>query len=334
MRIEPTQLSVVIQGPVVGGPDIPRAQRFTFRAVASVRRVLPDAHIILSTWEGSDVRDLEVDDLVISADPGPFILKNPGYPEYVNNVNRQIASTLAGLRATKREFAIKLRSDCELLHDGFLGHWDEFPQRSKDLRVFSSRIVCGELFTRDPRIISYLFHPADIFHFGKTKDLLRYWDVPPAPAEETLFWRDRIRTRLFGGTEGLEVRYVPEQYIWLGALRKAGHEFALGQCCEIPRHLIGASELSILNNFRIVDERSLGVVFPSGFLRHGAWKTYSRQEWKKLYELYCVRGNMEEIEARVQLVAHWASVRRRRWMYDRILFGLERLVFGNEAYLA
>lgn len=334
MRISPDQISVVIQGPVMGGSEIPQQQRYTYRAVESARRMLPGAQVILSTWQGSDTSNLNVDELVTSADPGPYVLKNPGYRDYLNNVNRQITSTLAGLRATTREFAIKLRSDCELLHDGLLNHWEEFPHRSGHLKVFSSRIVCGELFTRDPRIISYLFHPADIFQFGKTEDLVRLWDVPPAPAEETLHWREKIPTKLLGGAEGLEVRYVPEQYIWIATLRKAGHEFALGQCCETPRGLIAASELSILNNFCIVDERSLGVVFPSGFLRHGVWKTYSRQEWQKLYELYCVRGDKDEIAARVELVSKWASIRRRRWMLDRIFFGLDRLMFGNASYLA
>ena len=317
----------------MGGPEIPRQQRYTVRAVESVRRVLPGAQIILSTWQGSDTSDLDIDKLVTSADPGPYVLKNPGYPDYVNNVNRQITSTLAGLRAATRSFAIKLRSDCELLHDGLLNHWEEFPHRSANLKVFSSRIVCGELFTRDPRIISYLFHPADIFQFGRREDLMLFWDVPLAPAGETLHWRDKLQTKILGGTEGLEVRYVPEQYVWISALRKAGHEYELGQCCEIPRSLIAASELSILNNFRIVDERSLGMVFPSGFLRHGVWKTYSRQEWQKLYELYCVRSDKEGIEARVELVSKWASIRHRRWMLDRIFFGLDRLMFGNEAYL-
>ena len=334
VKISPAQISVVIQGPVLGGPELPRDQRFTVRAIASVRRVLPSAQIVLSTWEGSDTSGLEVDRLVTSPDPGGYVLKNPGYPDYVNNVNRQLASTLSGLRAADREFAIKLRTDCELLHDGFLNGWEDAPRRSDSLRVFESPVVCGELFTRDPRILSYLFHPADIFHFGRREDLLRFWDVPSAPAEETVAWRDRIKGRVLGGVDGLEVRYVPEQYLWISALRKAGHDFQLGQCCEIPRELIEPSELSILNNFRIVDERSLGVVFPSGFLRHGVWKTYSRQEALRLYELYCVRGDRAEIEARVELVAHWASVRRRRWMLDRFFFGIDKLVFGNEAYLA
>ena len=311
-------MSVIVQGPVIGGPEKAGHERLTWRALESVRRVFPGAQVILSTWSGSDLRKLEADTIVCSTDPGSIVCKRAGTEDYVNGVNRSIISTLAGLRAATRPYAVKLRSDCELIHDGMLAHLEAHSERCDEFRVFTDRIICGELFSRDPYITSFLFHPADVFHFGRTDDLLRLWDQPLAPAEDTERWHESGFNRPWVMTEGLPIRYVPAQYLWITALKKAGHDFSLRYCMELPHSLVGASELSLLNNFSLIDERSLGLAFPASFLRASTDATYSRRTWQKLHEMYCVRRDPRELAKRSRRVAARAVLRKLSYALARL----------------
>lgn len=80
------QLGVVISGPIIG--TMQDKSLFTREACASARTMLPNAEIILSTWENEDVSGLDYDVLVCNKDPGA----NEG------NVNRQICSRMGGVK--------------------------------------------------------------------------------------------------------------------------------------------------------------------------------------------------------------------------------------------
>ena len=115
-------ISVVIHGPVQATPDRGMETGITEKAITSIREHLPGAHIILSTWPGQPTESLDIDELVISDDPGANIIAYDfdGTPLTENN-NRQIVAVAAGLRKVKTPYAIKLRSDNYLLHSGFIG---------------------------------------------------------------------------------------------------------------------------------------------------------------------------------------------------------------------
>lgn len=62
LDIKPKDISVVVQGAI--------NKEITPRCLQSIRTLLPNAEIILSTWEGSDVDGLDYDKLVLNKDPG------------------------------------------------------------------------------------------------------------------------------------------------------------------------------------------------------------------------------------------------------------------------
>ena len=101
--IDPKDISVVVQGPVVGKPDWPPSKRLTERCLASIRRHLPGAEIILSTWAGSPVDGLDFDRLVECQDPGGVLLHEHKGRKIFFNCSRQIVSTREGLRAATRK---------------------------------------------------------------------------------------------------------------------------------------------------------------------------------------------------------------------------------------
>lgn len=167
MPIHPSQISVVIQGAV--GP-------ITRHTILSIRQFLPGAEIILSTWEQSDLGELQADRVVLSRDPGglPGIKKRLPEP---NNVNRQIVSTAAGLARATRPYAVKIRADAYLIHAGFL-NFD-----------VAERIAVCSFFTLDPTMFEHVpYHISDWFQFGPTALLQQYWDVPPMSVEDATWY--------------------------------------------------------------------------------------------------------------------------------------------------
>ncbi|TXJ44182.1 hypothetical protein EPJ70_08075 [Brachyspira aalborgi] len=58
--IDTKDISVVVQGAIDKG--------YTPLCLKSIRKYLPESEIILSTWEGSDVENLDYDVLVLNKD--------------------------------------------------------------------------------------------------------------------------------------------------------------------------------------------------------------------------------------------------------------------------
>lgn len=123
-------ISVIIQGKIHGLPGQSYDQRLTLQCIINVRRFIPEAEVILSTWEGSDTSDLPYDKLVLSPDPGgtPYWLSDPSF---LNNNNRQILSTLAGLKQASKKYAIKMRGDCKIIGTSFLKYMQDYPRSAK-----------------------------------------------------------------------------------------------------------------------------------------------------------------------------------------------------------
>jgi hypothetical protein len=105
MKVATRDVSFILQGP---------ATTTLAESVAHLRKLAPDSEIIVSTWVDADLpAGLEADRVVRSPDPGALPGIRANQPAG-NNANRQIASTAAGLSASTRPFAVKMRTDCSL----------------------------------------------------------------------------------------------------------------------------------------------------------------------------------------------------------------------------
>ena len=163
--IDPREVSFVVQGPVV--LDGPAATR---HVCASIRAFFPGAEIVLSTWQDAQILGLDVDTVTRSDDPGPL--------PWAGNVNRQLVSSLAGVRAAGRPYVVKLRTDTPFHSAALLDHWGRWPVRPDELRVFEERVLVPNIFMRRPTYLSPIpLHPTDWSYFGTRGDLLRLFDV-------------------------------------------------------------------------------------------------------------------------------------------------------------
>lgn len=179
MAINDQDITVVFQGPVVPGPA------GTAECLRRTRQVLPGSRYVLSTWRDSPVSGFDVDQVVVSEDPGslPGIKRRDGAAAS-NNVNRQILSTRQGLREAETRYAIKIRTDCALEQASFLRLYERFHEVSG-----RRRIVASSLFTIDPSMFEQLpYHVSDWFQFGDTGALRTYWSGPFMSPQDAIYY--------------------------------------------------------------------------------------------------------------------------------------------------
>lgn len=292
-------LCVVVQGPVIGKSRDSSATRVTQRGLASIRRHLPGAQIILSTWEGADVQGLDFDRLVLSPDPGPdTFVANPTISGYMN-VTRMIASTVAGLRETDRAYALKARSDLWVRHAGFLKYVGRFQARADTARVFSERILVPEFYSRNPDRSGrahWLFHPGDCFQCGRTEDMLTLWTgAGAAPIHEPF--------RMTLGSE---------QFVWVRCLSKFV-ELNFTEWSLHSESLRKLSDVALANNFVVLNRRRFGLESQQLRFDLNNWiKVYTHGEWRALYREHC-DPNIANLPDPVSLLK-WLIYAGRQWL--------------------
>ena len=283
------EVSVVVQGPVHGRPGDPPARRVTQRALSSVRAAWPDAEVILSTWRGTDVEGLDCDVVVTNDDPGAIPINDTDCRGTLNNLNRQLVSTRNGLARATRDYAVKLRSDCLLLRPldfSAIAGRDRDPAWS----VLEQPVLTVNLCTRHPLKRPVLFHVSDLFHFGRTRDLLKLWS--PELVQEPGFTRTidpGHRPAVNAYSEGdFLFRCAPEQYLGENLVRS---KFP---ATRLRHHSDGSVRdlfrwLRILaNNFVLQHPSAAGVEMPPHLAAHlNAWDIFQPEDfawlenWKK-----------------------------------------------------
>lgn len=257
--------------------------------MASIRRHLPGAQVIISTWQGQDVSHLDYDTVIFSEDPGAITYNDFELKHLYNNNNRQITSTINGLKAATRPYAIKMRGDFYFDGTGFINYIDRFDQYSQ-YNFFSSRIVVPTYFFRDPEKVPVLFHVSDLFMAGHTKDLVSLWDIPLQPEPQTTraheykvqFANDPFRRDQF------KMQYACEQYIWYAFANKKGLDLSLKYFCEVPANRIKKAVLSTINNFVVASPQQLGIIMPDR-LKHWEDQLYTFEKWESMYTSLCIK---------------------------------------------
>lgn len=301
---------MVVQGPVVGDRTDPPEAQLTRRCLESVRRHLPGAELILSTWHGADTAGFECDYILLNEDPGGVSCTGEKR-SLAYNVNRQIVSSANGLRAASQQYAVKVRSDMEFTGTGFLDLFDQFPARVAEWQVFKQRVVGCTIPSQSVRRRGLPLCPSDWFHFGLREDLLTLWDLPLDTGNACAHYFDTHPRPVPDRQPLFRCRYVPEQYIWLGCLSKV-NPIPLEHLGDPRPELKRLTELAFANNFILADERQLGVWFRKYRHRPSSTCSYlTHEEWKHLYCTYCAPDYRQN---RLRYWAdHWTRVVQLVW---------------------
>lgn len=271
-----TEVSVIVQGAI--------SKEYTPRCLASVRSTMPNAEIILSVAVGSDYRGLDYDKLVLTKDPGTYLMdeKNNVY----NNVNRQIASTTAGLKASERKYALKFRTDIELKGIEWLKYFKQFDSECPPTK-FENRVIVCDFYTRNPRIFPVPYHLSDWIMFGNRIDLLKYFDVGMLPEKDAMWFRNNPKKSLC--FEHMLSRYVPEQYFCVN-FYKQFEAISCENYYDNSVKNIKNTERFFAENTVVLDYRSqLAIEFkkydPNRYFDKPTLISFD--DWKILYKKYC-----------------------------------------------
>ena len=310
--ISTDDISVIIQGAF--------DQKTTLESIRLLRKVLPGAKLILSTWENSKLPDsieLNVDEIVLSSDPGAVLSDETNRIFY--NYNRQLISTKSGLAKAKTKFSLKIRTDMLIKDVNFLSHFFSFPKREKKFSVFKERLIVSSMFTRHRFIDEKreynkpILHISDWGFFGLTEDMNLYFNNAELVAEphfSTYFKNQCDDTEVVRCYSTMTCRFPPEQQLAISSFSKFFPILnSLKDYAEKRDDLVKLSDNIILHNFIILDPHSWPLIVnkPDYLQRSKDISKFSIFEFKTLYREHIFRKEY----------AKYTRNQKREW--DRVL---------------
>lgn len=293
------QAAIVLQGPYV---------RHHAETVIRIflERNPPNILLIVSTYlipecEGIPERMLgEYENRVIRGDTGRLVylfLQPPTKEQepqfWENNFTNQSLQRLtsfAGLRYADQlgiKFAMKCRLDCFLGMNNIctylLEEYNKFPLKEEKPSVISGRIIVGDLSKsqyESPWARLGYFHVNDFWFFGKTKDLMLYFDI-----RKGCSWRTEPETEIMAPETNFARQWMKEVGITITTSPQSDGLLEL-----LAKYFIVVDSIDVEFNFLKVWHRNHQEYLDSGkdFLKHiqkierDYWPVISRERWLDL----------------------------------------------------
>ena len=177
----------------------PRGNNLTLTLVNSIREFFPYSPIVFSTWSGSPTTEfLGKAETIFSEDPGSGPRYSANFSTELNNINRQIRSSKAGLQAITTPYAVKLRSDLVFKNKNLLHLLKALPDTPKGpFQIFHKYVVVIDRLTFSPaKKNNFVFHVTDMMQAGLTDDLKYYWSLPEISKSEENYYDQACSQRL------------------------------------------------------------------------------------------------------------------------------------------
>lgn len=286
MNINSSNISVVVQGAI--------DKNITPKCLKSIRKFLPEAEIILSTWENSDVEGLDYDFLVLNQDPKALVYNF--VCDVKNNFNRQLVSTKNGIKILNRPYCLKLRSDLIIRNNDFLNYFELFAARNNDYKIFEKKILCCAIYSREKscRVIGTgfptPFHPSDFWMFGLTDDLKNYFcNCPMQTQNEAANWSFKYPNRL--PYTSMLWRFSPEQYFCVNWVKKYYPDLQFDDWSDWNPKNIELSKNILYNNFVFLGYEESGIYSKKHFgaerIKSSIQGLITYDLFQKRYKEYC-----------------------------------------------
>ena len=258
--INSKDISVIVQGPI--------NKRETPKCLKSIREFLPDAEIIVSTWNEQDVSGLDYDILVLNDAPESVLIEKVKHRTIYNNLNRQLLSTQEGLKKANRKYAMKLRSDLILTNNSFLDYFDKFQQRTQKYNLFERKILTAALFTRfnikvnkQGKRQKMPFHISDWWFFGLREDLNKYFlDTPLVKEPEFTNYFSLEENKSKETPYGKAMfKFGPEQYFGYECFRRNFNDIYMEDAADYSDELMEKFRVCLVNNFIVLEFEQSGI---------------------------------------------------------------------------
>ena len=284
-KIQQKDISVIMQGMY--------DENITPICISSVKSILPNCKLVLSTWENSNVdTSLQIDELIINKDPGA---KSRHFKTNLNgktnNINRQLVSTYSGLKQSNTIYALKMRTDFSMHGTGFIDKFDKFNSFNSKYCIVQKRIICNMFGTTHPRgkYFNLPYHISDFSTFGLLEDLMNLYDIPLVTDEEFDWFEVNKKPK---HDYGFVNKYNAEQHIIINFYRKNGIKVPCDHYSDLTIYNEKQSNKLLINNFYPMPWGAYGLQPMKKELSAINWimryKDYwTQNEWAKMYAMYC-----------------------------------------------
>jgi hypothetical protein len=244
-------ISFVVQGPILKDSDPENGAYSTYEVLKSIRKFYPTAEIVLSTWKGADLTDLDYDKALLNDDPGAIII--PDIPNPYNH-NRLIVSSRNGIEQATYEVVVKTRTDIVFVNNSILNAVTAITPVDATYAIFSHYIISTNYYVRNPYRLNLTFHASDIILIGKKADLLAFFSAPVVSHAEMI-------------NKNNHIRLVAEQYLTLNSIRtQKNKNYIFNRTDPTDVRYFMESEKYLFNSFIFLSMDELGVKFPKRLL--------------------------------------------------------------------
>jgi len=270
MHFTDKDISIVIQGPLYAEYNIENHVR-------TMRDIFPKSEFILSSTD-TYTNKLGLFDKVIKNNdikPLPPLKFNQTAP---NNINKQIHSTISGIKSASRPLVLKIRSDQFVNSSQILNLWNELKGKSRKNQYGKDRIITISLFSLNPRSFERLaYHVSDMLLFGYKEDIQRYFSCPYYQLENSIWYQSHKHADSSNKVEkAFRSRYAAEQWLLLNFLF-SNQDFPIKYHNHISKEIIHTFEDILVDTFIIVHPRDIDLSMPK----------FSYPYNSKEYNLFC-----------------------------------------------
>lgn len=269
-QIPSEQITFLIQGPI---------SKLIYKTTANIKEYFPNSKIIISNCSTTEFKPNGIDLILKPDDPGFFYYSKEDGAK-VNNINRQIVTTGAGLEHVQTKYCFKLRSDFLITGKNFLKHYNSYPKYEADYRIFKEKLLSCCYFARNPTSrMPFPFHISDLCFFGLTEDIKNLFDIP-LMTESEAYWE----------TKGhVYNKYVPEQFLFINCLKKNGKKINCDYHNDVTQSNIIETEKYFASNFVFLEFDQFNLkpskaTFDVKAYTDSFQTCYTHVEWKSLYK--------------------------------------------------
>lgn len=280
LNIKDEELTFVVQGPIDATTNLKSVQEL----MKDLALFFPNSPIIISTWDCVEAKRLPGDvKVVINQDPGAEIVVDK--TNTLNNVNREIISTINGLKEVRTRYSVKLRSDLRVRNSGILKALNSRPSRvvSTVYDVLQEFVLITNVTTVNPRYRMRLpHHPCNWFFAGLTTDLRKIWGIPLMPLEWFRWFESNPWPKDNWHQESYLSLYRPESYIWSSFIRSY-KSLVFSHCFDSSEENVRESEAYLARNLQMLTNHKLGI-YSSKHKNSKVWlaNCYTPKEWKAM----------------------------------------------------
>ena len=262
--IKSEDISVVVQGAI--------DKNLTPKCLNSIKKYLPMAEIILSTWEGSDVEGCIYNKIIFNKDPGAFSNTKDGNRLF--NLNRYLLSSKVGIEKATRKYILKIRSDIVLKNCNFLKYFDKFTKRNDKYSVFKHKVltsslytITGELGTKEETGKIHLtpYHISDWWHFGFAEDIKLLYSCKLIENFEDFAQYFKNPQYELEWLNHRTWKFPPEQYLGVELAKIKFPDLEFNDCLDTKNINMEQSLNFILDNFITLDFQQSGVLLEKDF---------------------------------------------------------------------